>query len=348
MLCCYYYAQHKCCATYKMQEKNTIDSRIPVTIVTGFLGAGKTTLLNHLIKEYPEKRFAVIENEFGEINIDSTLIVSKDNSVYELSNGCICCVLNEDLINLLYELLDSQKEFNHLIIETTGMADPGAVALNFITDFGIQQTFRLDGIVALADAVNLEKELAETEEASRQLAVADVILLNKSSSVSSEQLEQAKEIIRSINRIAVLSLCDYGVPRGINVLNLKAFSAKFVLATDFENYEAPSVMKQGLQKEHKHTDVNSISAVMKGKIHPIIFDNWITLMLFSSTLFRVKGILNMEGFDQKFIFQAVGSQFVSELGPEWGNEERINKMVFIGKNLNKKVIEEGFAKCILK
>jgi G3E family GTPase len=330
-----------------MPENSIVDSRIPVTIVTGFLGAGKTTLLNHLIKEYPEKKFAVIENEFGEINIDSALIVSKDNSVYELSNGCICCVLNDDLVNLLYELLESKKEFNHLIIETTGMADPGAVALNFISDFGIQQKFRLDGIVALADAINLEKELEETEEASRQLGIADMIVLNKVSSVTDIQLEEAKKIIQSINHTASLVLCDYAAPKGVNVLNLKAFSAKFVLATDFEHYEAPSVMKQGLQKEHTHTDVTSISVVRKGSIHPIIFDNWITLMLFSSTLFRVKGFLNMEGFDKKFIFQAVGSQFVSELGPEWSNEERINKMVFIGKNLNKKVIEEGFEKCIL-
>jgi G3E family GTPase len=329
------------------EEKLPIDTRIPVTIITGFLGAGKTTLLNFLIKEFPEKKFAIIENEFGEINIDSALIVSKDNAIYELSNGCICCVLNEDLTNLLYELLESKKEFNHLIIETTGMADPGALALNFITDFGIQQKYRLDGMVALADAINLKQQLNETEEAAKQLAIADLILLNKISSVTPEVLEEVKSTIKRINPVAKLQLCDFSAPKENNILNLKAFSVKFILDTDFENYEPVPVMRKEIKKEHSHTEISSISVVMKGKLHPVIFDNWITLMLFSSSLYRIKGILNMETFDRKFIFQAVGSQFVSELGPEWKEEERINKLVFIGKNLDRKVIEEGFSKCML-
>jgi G3E family GTPase len=331
----------------KGEEKVIVDTRIPVTIITGFLGAGKTTLLNYLIKEYPEKKFAVIENEFGEINIDSELIVSQDKNIFELSNGCICCVLNDDLVNLLYELLESKKEFNHLIIETTGMADPGAVALNFISDFGIQQKYRLDGVVTLADALNLKKQLEETEEAAKQLAIADLILLNKISSVGEEEKKEVEEIIKEINHTAVLYTCDYSAPKGVNLLNIKAFSAKFVLATDFEDYKPPSIMERGLKKEHKHTDITSVGIIMKGKLHPVIFDNWITLMLFSSTLFRIKGVLNMDTFDKKFIFQAVGSQFVGELGPDWEGEERINKMVFIGKNLNRKILEEGFAKCIL-
>ena len=329
------------------KDKPVIDSRIPVTIITGFLGAGKTTLLNHLIKEYPEKKFAVVENEFGEINIDKDLIVSSENSIFELSNGCICCVLNDDLVNLLYELLESKKVFNHLIIETTGMADPGAVALNFITDFGIQQKYRLDAVVALADAINLKSQLVETEEAAKQLAVADFIILNKVSSVTPEDLELTLSTIKQINYAAGITTCDFAAPKGIDILNLKAFSAKFVLATNFENFVPDSIMKKGLEKEHKHSDITSVSVVMKGKLHPIIFDNWITLMLFSSSIYRIKGILNMETFDKKFIFQAVGNQFVGELGPDWEAGERVNKMVFIGKKLDKKMIEEGFAKCIL-
>ena len=329
------------------KDKPVIDTRIPVTIITGFLGAGKTTLLNYLIKEYPDKKFAVVENEFGEINIDKELIVSSDNSIFELSNGCICCVLNDDLVNLLYELLESKKVFNHLIIETTGMADPGAVALNFISDFGIQQKYRLDGVVALADAINLKKQLDETEEAAKQLAVADLIVLNKISSVDTNGLEEVIDIIKNINNAALIVTCDFAAPKGTELLNLKAFSAKFVLATNFENFIPDSIMKKGLEKEHKHSDITSVSVVMKGKLHPIIFDNWITLMLFSSSIYRIKGILNMDTFDKKFIFQAVGNQFVGELGPDWDGEERMNKMVFIGKKLDKKMIEEGFAKCIL-
>ncbi|HWZ21596.1 MAG TPA: GTP-binding protein [Cytophagaceae bacterium] len=328
------------------EENIPIDTRIPVTIVTGFLGAGKTTLLNFLIKEFPKKKFAVIENEFGEINIDSELIVSSDNTIFELSNGCICCVLNDDLVTLLYELIESKRDFNHLIIETTGIADPGAVALNFITDFGVQQKYRLDAMVTLADAINLKQQLEEVEEVAKQLAVADVILLNKVSSVSSETLEELKSEIKIINQAANIYTCDYSAPRGVDILNLKAFSAKFVLDTDFENYEPVSIMKKGLEKEHKHSDITSISIVMKGKLHPVIFDNWITLMLFSSSLYRVKGVLNMETFDKKYIFQAVGSQFVGELGPDWKEEERINKIVFIGKKLDRKILEQGFSKCM--
>ena len=327
---------------------NTLpDTRIPVTILTGFLGAGKTTLLNFLIKEFPEKKFAVIENEFGEINIDKELIISAENNIFELSNGCICCALNDDLVDLLYELLESGKNFNHLIIETTGMADPGAVALNFITDFGIQQRYRLDGMIALADATNLRQQLGEVEEVAKQLAVADLILLNKISSVTVEEAEELKTEIKNINPAAALYTCDYSAPKGLNLLNLKAFSAKFVLDTDFENYEPTSILKGNPTKEHKHSDINSISIVMKGKLHPTIFDNWITLMLFSSSLYRIKGVLNMDTFERKFIFQAVGSQFVGELGPDWNAEERINKIVFIGKKLNRKVIEEGFSKCMI-
>ncbi|HSZ24580.1 MAG TPA: GTP-binding protein [Cytophagaceae bacterium] len=330
------------------KEKLPIDSRIPVTIITGFLGAGKTTLLNHLIKEYPEKKFAVIENEFGEINIDSELVINTGNNIFELSNGCICCALNEDLATLLYELLESKNKFDHLLIETTGIADPGAVALNFISDFGIQQRYRLDSIVALIDALNLKTQLVETEEAAKQIAVSDVLLLNKSSSVEPKELEDVIESIKNINHTALIHLCDYSAPRGINILAIKAFSAKFVLATDFENYEPPTILKNGLEKKHIHSDINSVSITIKGKLNPIIFDNWITLLLFSSTLYRIKGVLNMDTFDKKYIFQAVGSQFVGELGPDWTNEERINKMVFIGKNLTKKILENGFAKCLIQ
>ncbi len=322
-----------------------LDTRIPVTILTGFLGAGKTTLLNYIIKEYPEKKFAVIENEFGEINIDSALIVSQDKNVYELSNGCICCVLNEDLVNLLYELVESKKEFNHLIIETTGIADPSSIALNFISDMGIQQKFRLDGIIALADAVNLLKQLDETEEAAKQLAVADLVLLNKKTDAGLELEEKTKQAIASLNPLVKISSCDYAEPKGINVLDLKAFSAKAIVALDFD---IPVKSENKLPKTNAHTSISSVSMQLPGKINPIVFDNWITVQLFSSSLYRVKGILNMELFDRKFIFQAVGSQFVSELGPEWGDEKRINKIVFIGKNINHQTIQDGFAKCILE
>jgi G3E family GTPase len=321
------------------------DTRIPVTILTGFLGAGKTTLLNHLIKKYPEKKFAVIENEFGEINIDSQLVVNTDGNIFELSNGCICCALNEDLVNLLYELLDSKKEFNHLIIETTGIADPGAVALNFITDYGIQQHFRLDGMIALADASNLSTQLEETEEAAKQLAIADLIVLNKVSLAGTEKTQEAEALIRSINSGAQLCRCDYAQPEGYNLLDLQAFSAKMVMATDFEGpAQAPAPLLKPVATVH--SDIISVSVVHEGIINPLMFDNWMTVLLLSSNIYRVKGILNMYSFDRRFVFQAVGSQFVSELGTDWGEEARLNKIVFIGKKLDRKVIEEGFKKCL--
>ena len=317
------------------------DNRIPVTIITGFLGAGKTTLLNNIIKKNPGKKIAIIENEFGETSIDTELVVSAEGGLFEMSNGCICCALNNDLHEVLYKILQSDKKIDHLIVETTGIADPSPITMTFLSDISIQGKFRLDGTVTLVDVLHIEQQIKEAEEPARQIAVADVILLNKYSEAEKSGIKNIEEIISRMNPFAKLISCDRSKVEGFDLLNINAFSKKNILSLDF------SLAKKNIMpKPSVHTDIESHSFVFRGTINPVVFDSWMTILLFSSNIFRIKGILNMAAYDHKFIFQAVCSQFVGELGPEWESETRENKIVFIGKKLDRNMLEDGLNKSL--
>lgn len=201
-----------------------IDKRIPVTILTGFLGAGKTTLLNHLISSYPDKKIAIIENEFGQIGIDNDLVIRPENGIFELSNGCICCTLNDELVETLENLLNSQHSFNHLLIETTGIAEPDAIAAAFLATPDIQKTFKVDAVVCIADAHHVADILNEREEARKQLTFADFVVLNKASEVSPEYLESVKTLLHQVNPFAATEAADYCKIK-TPVLSLNAYSA---------------------------------------------------------------------------------------------------------------------------
>ena len=322
---------------------------IPVTILTGFLGSGKTTLLNNLIEKNPEKKFAIIENEFGDINIDNDLVVGADESIFELSNGCICCTLNDELIVVLRGLLHSGKEFNHLIIETTGMAEPGGVAETFVSDPGIQAVFRLDATICMVDAAHLLPVLEEREEAKKQITFSDYLLLNKSDDTEKETLELVKNKVREMNPFAEIELTNFAKSEA-DLLNLNAYEAKNTEA----NIDSASEHSHSHHHEHEHAhdhanDVNSHSFTFDEPFDFMKFMHWTNVLLKvqGKNLYRVKGIMNFRGEQEKMIFQSVQTTPAFSRGEKWQvGEKRQTRLVFIGKGLKRKPFERALRNCM--
>ena len=197
--------------------------KIPVTILTGFLGSGKTTLLNRILSEEHGKRIAVIENEFGEVGIDQGLVINADEEVFEMSNGCICCTVRGDLIRVLGNLMKRRDKFDYVLVETTGLADPGPVAQTFFMDDEIGEEFALDGIVTLVDAAHIDQQLGRSDESTEQVAFADVLVLNKTDLVSGDSLDELESRLRGMNRMARVIRSERADVAVETVLNLSAF-----------------------------------------------------------------------------------------------------------------------------
>lgn len=196
---------------------------VPVTILTGFLGSGKTTLLNRILSEEHGKRIAVIENEFGEVGIDQALVIDADEEIFEMSNGCICCTVRGDLIRVLGNLMKRRDKFDYVLVETTGLADPGPVAQTFFMDEEIAEEFTLDGIVTLVDAAHIDQQLGRSDESTEQVAFADVLVLNKTDLVDDQKLDDLESRLRDMNRMAQVVRCEMGDVPVDTVLNLSAF-----------------------------------------------------------------------------------------------------------------------------
>ena len=204
-------------------------SKVPVTILTGFLGSGKTTLLNRILTEEHGKRIAVIENEFGEVGIDQGLVINADEEVFEMSNGCICCTVRGDLIRILGNLMNRRDKFDYVLVETTGLADPGPIAQTFFMDDEIRDEFTLDGIVTLVDAAHIDQQLGRSDESSEQVAFADVLILNKSDLVTSDSLDKLEPRLREMNKMARIVRSQQANVPVETVLNLGAFDLDQVL-----------------------------------------------------------------------------------------------------------------------
>ena len=203
--------------------------KVPVTILTGYLGSGKTTLLNKILSEEHGKRIAVIENEYGEVGIDQGLVINADEEVFEMSNGCICCTVRGDLIRVLGNLMKRRDKFDYVLVETTGLADPGPVAQTFFMDDEIRDEFTLDGIVTLIDAAHIDQQLERSNESSEQVAFADVLILNKSDLVPEQSLVKLESRLRDMNTMArVVRSTQAEVPVE-TVLNLSAFDLDQIL-----------------------------------------------------------------------------------------------------------------------
>ena len=351
-------------------------TKIPVTVLTGYLGAGKTTLLNRILSEQHGQRYAVIVNEFGEIGIDNDLVVGADEEVFEMNNGCICCTVRGDLIRIVEGLMKRKGQFDAIIVETTGLADPAPVAQTFFVDEDVQERARLDAVVTVADAKWLSDRLKDAPEAKNQIAFADVIILNKTDLVNAAELAEVEGRIRAINPYAKLhktTRCQ--VPLDA-VLGRNAFDLERILEIEPEflacgpDCDDPhhDHAHHGHDHGHHHhghdhhghdhgasnlkvyhdEEMQSVSIRLDGDIDPNKFMPWINDLVQREgpNILRSKGILAFKDDPKRFVFQGVHMILDGDSQREWKpGERRESKIVFIGRNLKEDELRKGVQSC---
>lgn len=319
---------------------NTVNS-VPVTLLTGYLGAGKTTLLNRILTHEHGKKVAVIVNEFGDVGIDHQLIINADEEIFEMNNGCICCTVRGDLIRIIGNLMKRRDKFDHLVIETTGLADPAPVIQTFFMDEDVQAQTNLDSVVTVVDAKHISQHW-EAEEAQEQIAFADVVLLNKTDLVTSEELDVLERKIRGMNALAKIYRTHNAELEMDALLGIGAFDLDRALEID------PEFLNETAH-EHDET-VGSVAIVELGELDGIELNEWISKLLQTQgpDIFRMKGILAIAGEDRRFVFQGVHMVFDGKADRPWKTgETRKNQLVFIGRNLNEAQLREDFRGCLV-
>lgn len=350
---------------------NDTTSKTAVTVITGFLGAGKTTLLNRILTENHGKKYAVIVNEFGEIGIDNELIVSSDEEIYEMSNGCVCCTVRGDLIRVIGGLLRRSKGFDGILVETTGLADPAPVAQTFLTDRDIAAKTTLDSVIALVDALHLKEQLKDSPEVEQQIAFADCIVLNKTDLVPSEQIVELETAIHSLNPFAPLHKVSRGQMDVRAVLGVGGFDLNKVLemTPDFlEEPEAPvspesahgddcecgcnmgGGMAPNQHPAFRHnSEISSVSIVTDKALDPEKIQNWLGDLTATKgqDLLRYKGILNFADEDKRIVIQGVHMMMEgTALSPWPEGKPRFSRLVLIGRNLNAQALRVEFLSCV--
>lgn len=346
-----------------------LEKMVPVTVLTGFLGAGKTTLLKRILSEFHGRRIAVIENEFGPENIDNELLVQEqDEEIIELSNGCICCTVRGDLMRTLNDLRVKREAgeltFERVIIETTGMANPGPVCQTFFMDDHIAEYYRLDAVITVVDAKHGMATLDKQDESQKQIGFADRILISKKDLVSEEEYEHLRQRIVRINPRATISAVHFGETDLNQILDISGFNLNAVLDID------PDFLAADDHHHHEHHDhdcdehcdhehhnhaphQDSVSAfVFKSRrpFDPDRLEDFLggVVQIYGPDLLRYKGIIYLKGANRRMLFQGVHMMMGAEPGKPWlGKEKPETKLVFIGNNLPKDVFMQGLEQCLV-
>src|SRR6478735_6916044 len=353
-------------------------SLIPATILTGFLGSGKTTLLKRVLTEAHGQKIAVIENEFGEENIDNEILVEDTKEqIMQLSNGCVCCTIREDLRATLSLLAERRRkgelDFERVVIETTGLADPGPVAQTFFMDDEIAESYLLDSILTLVDAKHGDQQLDARQEARRQVGFADQIFISKTDLVDGETVEALIHRIKHMNPRAKQTRVNFGDVPISQVFDLKGFNLNAKLEIDPEFLKADDHDHPGHAHEddhddheghdhehgehcdhpHHHAHDDDVKSFVfraekpldAGKLEDFL---GAIVQVYGPKMLRYKGVLNMKGTDKKVIFQGVHQLMGSDLGPKWApGEKKASKMVFIGIDLPQEILKQGLEQCLV-
>jgi G3E family GTPase len=342
---------------------------IPATILTGFLGSGKTTLLKRVLSEAHGQKIAVIENEFGDENIDNEILVQDSKEqIIQLNNGCVCCSIREDLRTTLSDLAEKRRkgelDFDRVVIETTGLADPGPVAQTFFMDDEIAESYLLDSILTLVDAKHGDDQLDSRQEARRQVGFADQIFISKADLVDAAAVDALAHRVKHMNPRAPQRRVNFGEVPLAEVFDLRGFNlnAKLDIDPEFLNAD-PHDHDHGHDHDHEHDehcdhphhhahddDVKSFVFRSDKAFNPAKLEDFLgaIVQVYGPKMLRYKGVLNMKGSDRKVIFQGVHQLMGSDLGPKWTpGEKKTSKMVFIGLDLPRDIFLQGLEQCLV-
>lgn len=319
----------------------SLETPIPVTILTGFLGAGKTTLLNNLLHDMSQEKVAVIINEFGDTSIDGQLVIPTKEEIVEINSGCICCNVRGDLINLLDDLMKKEKKVDRVVIETTGMANPAPVIQTFLMDEKTADTFEIDSVITMVDAKHIRQHLQE-EEPEQQIAFADILLVNKTDLITEEEKSRLQKQLTHMNPNAKQFYTTYGKAATKDLIGKKSF--------DLDN--ALDIDPKLLTETHHHHHNHHVTSFVFQEDRPLDLEKvnqWFSYLvrIKGENLYRYKGVLSIKQLDKKVVFQGVHMLFAGTEGDTWAkNEKRQSEVVFIGKHLDHKELEKGFQYCL--